>query len=97
MQEVIKKVAAKLGLPEQLVEKVDKAYWLFIRSTISSLPLKEDLKKEEFDKLRTNFNLPSLGKLVCTYDKYERVKKADKLRVKNNGEYNDYKKDKTSF
>lgn len=97
MQEVIKKVAAKLGLPEQLVEKTYKAYWAFIRTTICGLPLKEDLTKEEFDKLRTNFNLPSLGKLVCTYDKYEKVKKADKLRVKNSEKYNDYKKDKASF
>ena len=97
MQEVIKKVASKLELSEQLVLKVYKAYWLFIRTTICNLPLKEDLSKEEFDKLRTNFNLPSLGKLTCNYDRYEKVKKAEEFKIKNNGEYNDYKKDKTSF
>lgn len=97
MQEIVKKVAAKLGLSEQVVGKTYKAFWLFIRETISKLPLKEDLTEEDFKKLRTNFNLPSLGKLTCNYERYERVKKAEEMKIKNHTEYNDYKKDKASF
>ena len=96
MQEIIKRVAAKLGLSEQVVEKTYKAYWLFIRKTIGDLPLKDNLTEEEFNKLRTNFNLPSLGKLTCTYDRWERVKKLEENRIRNTQNYNDYKKDKTS-
>ena len=38
--------------------------------------IKEELLeiKEEFSKLTTSFNIPSLGKLACPYDKYKRIK-----------------------
>lgn len=98
MQEIIKRVAARLELSEQVVEKTYKAFWLFIRQKISELPLKDNLTEEEFNKLRTNFNLPSLGKLSCDYERYEKVKKAEEYRLKNiNKDYNDYQKNTTSF
>lgn len=67
-------VADKLKLPVEVVKKAYESYWLFIRETISELPLKEDLNEEEFNSLRTNFNIPSIGKLSCTYDRYKAVK-----------------------
>ena len=68
-------MATELGLPESLVRNTYKAYWQFIRQSIQELPLKEDLKEEEFCQLNTNFNIPSLGKLCCTIDRYKGVKK----------------------
>lgn len=68
-------MAEELGLPKELVEKTYKHYWKWIKDTIADLPLKEDLSKEEFDQLRTNFNLPSLGKLTCTHPEYVKAKK----------------------
>lgn len=68
-----------LGISPDVVEKAYKAYWLYIKTTIQALPLKEDLTEEEFSKLRTNFNIPSLGKLSCTLDKYRGTKKRFKL------------------
>ena len=73
--EAIKQVSIELGLPPQVVKEAYESYWTFIRNNIKALPLKEDLSKEEFDKLRTNFNVPSLGKLCCTYDRMIGVKK----------------------
>lgn len=73
--EAIKQVSIELELPPQVVKKAYESYWTFIRNKIKALPLKEDLSKEEFDKLRTNFNVPSIGKLSCTYDSMIRVKK----------------------
>lgn len=73
--EIIKKVAEELNLPEELVSKTYDAYWRFIRESISSLPLKSDLSKEQFDSLKTNFNIPSIGKLSCNYQRYLGVKK----------------------
>lgn len=73
--EAIKQVSTELGLPPQVVKEAYESYWKFIRESIKSLPLKEDLTKEEFDKLRTNFNIPSIGKLSCTYDRMMGVKK----------------------
>lgn len=73
--EVIKQVSTELGLPPKVVKEAYESYWTFIRNNIKALPLKEDLSKEEFDKLRTNFNIPSIGKLSCTYDRMIGVKK----------------------
>ena len=73
--EAIKQVSIELGLPPQVVKEAYESYWAFIRNNIKALPLKEDLSKEEFDKLRTNFNIPSIGKLSCTYDRMIGVKK----------------------
>lgn len=73
--EAIKQVSIELGLPPQVVKEAYESFWTFIRNNIKALPLKEDLSKEEFDKLRTNFNVPSLGKLSCTYDRFIEIKK----------------------
>lgn len=82
---IYEKVARQLGLPYQLVEKTYKAYWRFIKDTIESLPLKEELTEEQFNKLKTNFNIPSLGKLNCTYERYKGVKKMFKRFINNEG------------
>jgi hypothetical protein len=74
-QNIVTKVAEELGLPESLVNETYKSFWRYVRETIKELPLKEDLSQEEFDKLQTNFNIPSIGKLSCTWNRYNGVKK----------------------
>lgn len=85
--EIIGKVSEELGLPKDLVDKTYKAYWSFIKTTIQSLPLKEEINEKDFSKLRTNFNIPSLGKLSCNYERMLNVKKRFKhiktIREKN--------------
>ena len=71
-------MANKLGLPREVVKEAYESYWRYIRCTISELPLKNDLSEEEFNKLRTNFNVPSLGKLSCTYSRYKAIKDRNK-------------------
>ena len=73
MLNLYKKVAEEMNIPVEVVEFAYKSYWKFIRKTIQELPLKEDLSEEEFNKLKTNFNIVSLGKLSCTYDRYKRI------------------------
>lgn len=77
--DIIGKVSEELNLPKEVVDKTYKAFWLFINQSIQSLPLKEDIDEEDFAKLKTNFNIPSLGKLTCTYDRMLRVKKRFKI------------------
>ena len=67
-------VSKTLRISPDVVEKVYKAYWLYIKTTIEALPLKKDLTEDEFSKLKTNFNIPSLGKFNCTIDKYKGIK-----------------------
>ena len=77
--DIVGKVSRELNLPKEVVDKTYKAYWLFIKNHIQSLPLKENLNEEDFAKLRTNFNISSLGKLSCTYDRMLGMKKRYKL------------------
>lgn len=73
--DIIGKVSKELNIPKEVVDAAYKSYWDFIKQTIQSLPLKDDIDEEEFAKLRTNFNIPSLGKLTCTFDRMMGVKK----------------------
>ena len=86
-KEIISKVSDDTGIPVDIVNKAYKSYWRFIRDTISNLPLKDSLTEEQYLQLRTNFNIPSLGKLTCNYQRYTGVKKRfeyiKKLREKN--------------
>ena len=67
---IISKVSEELGLSRELVENTYKAYWNFIRDTIEKLPLKTELTQLEYENLRPNINITSLGKLTCTYKRY---------------------------
>ena len=91
--DIVIKVSKELGLPPEVVDKIYKSYWMFIKQTIQALPLKEDLTSEDFKKLRTNFNIPSLGKLSCTYDRMNRVKEKFKHIKKFRERNAEYKKD----
>lgn len=76
LDEIISKVSESVDLPSSVVNKVYRAYWKAIREHITSLPLKEDLTDEEFMKLQPNVNIPSIGKLHVTLDRYHRMKKS---------------------
>ena len=80
MLNLYKQVAEEMNISVEVVEFAYKSYWKFIRKTIQELPLKQDLSEEEFAKLKTNFNIVSLGKLSCNYDRYKRVKLREKYR-----------------
>ena len=72
--DIISKVSEELNLPRELIKNTYKAYWIFIRDTIEKLPLKTGLTQDEYINLRTNINIPSLGKLNCTYNRYLGIK-----------------------
>ena len=78
----------RLGLPSEIVGKVYRAYWLALKQVVQALPLKEDLTDEDFSKLRTSFNIPSLGKLYSSYGRVQGVKRRFKYlqQIKNNAQ-----------
>lgn len=90
---IILSVSKDLGISPDVVEKVYRAYWLYIKTTIEALPLKENLTEEEFSKLRTNFNIGSLGKLFVTYKHYVGIKKRFEY-LRKIGEYEDRRRNK---
>lgn len=89
-EDEIKEIANKLTIPEEVAKEAYKSFWKYVRSTIIELPLKNNLTEEEFNSLKTNFNIPSLGKLNVTYDRLVGVKKRFKyLKRINNGRLED--------
>lgn len=74
LEEIINKVSLNLNLPKEVVETAYMSFWDYIRESIQALPLKEDLTEEEFNKLKCNFNIPSIGKLYVTYPRYKALK-----------------------
>lgn len=73
--DIIGKVSEELNLSKELVDRTYRAYWLSIKQHIQSLPLKENINEEDFTKLKTNFNIPSLGKLCVTWGRLVGCKK----------------------
>lgn len=78
-KEIILDVSRNLDISPDVIEKVYKAYWSFIKETIQALPLKDNLSEEEFSTLKTNFNVPSLGKLYVTWNRFVGCKKRYEL------------------
>ena len=86
-EEILIKVSKTTGLPKELVRKIYKAYWYSIRSMIKELPLRE-VDSNTISQIRTNFNIPSLGKLNCTPDRISKVNnKFDLIKKLKNAEY----------
>lgn len=79
LRNAILQVASSNGFSESFVTKVYKSYWRAVREHITSLPLKKDLTEEEFMQLQPNINIPSIGKLHVTLDRYKKVKKANEI------------------
>ena len=91
--DIISKVSEELNIPRELVENTYKAYWNFIRVTIEELPLKTELTQLEYGNLRTNINIPSLGKLNCTYNRYIGIRNRFNIINKIRQKSNEYKED----
>lgn len=70
LKQITKQVSNDLDIPEEVVKLAYKSYWEFIRNTIKQINFKANLTEEEFSKLKTNFNIPALGKLYCNYERY---------------------------
>lgn len=89
-KEIIAEISVRLNLPKGLVDKTYRAYWRAVREHIESLPLKEDLTDEEFLKLQPNVNIPSIGKLYVTLERYKAMKAVNrKLKQKKNATHNE--------
>ena len=76
-KQIIKQVAKELNLPENLVINTYKSYWKVIKQIIERNNIKYSkdsiLTANEFNSKQMNINIPSIGKLNCTYDKYQKT------------------------
>lgn len=73
-----REIAAESGRTYEEVIRIIKSPYVFMRGTISNLDIKRDLDRSEFEKLKTNFNIPSIGKLYASYYIYKSINKHGK-------------------
>lgn len=88
-EEQLTKVSKDLNLPFEVVREAYFSFWNFIRFKMREIPFKEYLTEEEFSKYRTSFNVPSLGKFNCSYQRMLNVKKVKQYRRKKDGRLQD--------
>ena len=85
-KQIIKQVAKELNLPEDLVRNTYKNYWKVIKQIIERNNIKSNdnliFTSDEFNNNVININIPSIGKLNCTYDKY--LKTINRFNLINN-------------
>ena len=76
-KQIIKQVAKELNLPEDLVRSTYKSYWKVIKQIIERNNIESNYNliftSDEFNNNVININVPSIGKLNCTYDKYQKT------------------------
>lgn len=76
LKEIYERVALEEGIDKKDIEKIYRNYWKFVRKFLASIVLKDtDYSEEEYNKLRTSINIPSIGKFYCTYKRYLSVKR----------------------
>ena len=73
-----RELAEKHGIDIDIMKKIISAPNDFIQMKTKELAFKDGLTREEFDKIKTNFNLPGLGKLYASYFLYEQIQKKKK-------------------
>lgn len=76
---IINRVSKETGIDFKTIDRTYKAFWRYIKNCIEELPLHKSLSEETFNNLRTNFNIPSIGKLTCTYKDYTGIKNKYRL------------------
>jgi len=73
-------LAHKYNLDLADVELMIKEPYEFIREKTKELTFEDDLTKEEFNKMKTNFNIPSIGKLYASHYLYNKIQENKKKK-----------------
>lgn len=89
IDKAIQDTSKELVIPEDIVQLIVSLNWKFIREKIQDIDISSIKSKEDLDKIKSSFNLPSFGKL------YTSIEKINKLRNQYNFLLNKEKHDKT--
>ena len=71
----MKEIAKSTGLSLDTVKAILDSPYEFIRETTGKMEINRDLSVEEFNELKTNFNIPCIGKLYASSYMYRRINK----------------------
>jgi hypothetical protein len=72
----LEKIATKHNIDVEEVKAVIDSIYVFMREKITEINFAEkELTKEEFSNIKTNFNIPCIGKFVAVYYAYKKINK----------------------
>ena len=87
---LVHRIGLKYNLQDDVINTIIHSQYRFIRETIHDLKMKDTETKEDFDKLKTNFILPYIGKLHISYYMFKGIKeRISKMNIKLNTIEND--------
>jgi len=69
----IQEIAEKNGLDFDVVKKIIESPYQFIREKTKAIEFSDNLSEKEFDKIKTNFNLPGFAKMYASYALYSKI------------------------
>lgn len=81
LNSAITNVAHKLNIPVEQAEAIYKSYWKYIRSHIESLDF-SNMDEQKLASMRTNFNIPYIGKLYTDINRINLINKRAYDKVK---------------
>ena len=80
IQKILKEAEEGFGLTPQQLEDICDSWATFIRNTIVDLDFDDIQNEEEFKELKTNFNIPYIGKLYTSFKNLEYKRKQSQIR-----------------
>lgn len=69
LQDIIKGVSKEIDIPDDVVEIAYREYWNWVKDTLESVPVTQEMSEEEFNKMQSSINIPSLGKFYTSYSR----------------------------
>lgn len=76
-----KELSEKYDIDLAIIKKIISSPYDFIQKKTKELNFIDDLTREEFDKMKKNFNIPGLGKLYASYYLYNEIQKKKKKKL----------------
>ena len=75
LQDIILAASEKLNISDDVIEIAYREYWNWVKDTLENVPVNEDMTEEEFTKMQTSINVPSLGKFYASYSRAQFLNK----------------------
>tara|TARA_R110002049_G_scaffold85285_3_gene216878 strand:+ start:1418 stop:1696 length:279 start_codon:yes stop_codon:yes gene_type:complete len=68
-----KEISEKYKIDLDLVKKIISSQYEFIHKTCKEINFDKEMSKEEFSKIKTNFNIPGIGKLYASHYLHKKI------------------------
>ncbi len=83
IKKLIHRIGLKYNLRDEDVNKIITSPYIYVRQIITNMEIEENITEDEFNKLKTNFIFPNIGKLYIKYGtvlRYQNQKKHDRTK-----------------